>query len=152
MNPESLSPFWMGLILVLAFYCAVVLSTQLLRFLGRSRQKIGSAGHSASLEQWSKSVKFSDGQLTAMRSIWHAFKAGAIPEGADPFRHLSPLEMADLLKKCSFEYAPPSIRQSGEQAKRQKFMRELEEQGLDHIQAEVITGMKFGRLGPAHDV
>lgn len=147
----TLSGFVSGIFLVLLFFVLVVVSAGILkRFTRRGGPE--EKGGRQTLEQWARSIKFSSTQLTAMRSIWHAFKAGRLGDEVDPFRHLNPQEMADLLKKCSFEALPPELRRSAEQRERQNFMQGLEERGLDPVQAEVITGMKFGKLGPACEV
>lgn len=139
-----------GLFLLTLFFVAVILSVRMLRFFSRSG-RANALSSRMSLEQWARNLKFSSNQLTAMRSIWHAYKSGRNSQDVDPFRHLSPQDMADLLQKCSFDHIPRELRNNAELAKRQQFMQELEERGLDPVQAEVITGMKFGKIGPASE-
>jgi len=102
----------------------------------------------ADLDSWSQYVSFSNQQLVAMRSLWQWHSSGREPAG-DPLVHLSPADMADLAQKCSLECKPAEFVQPDEEKERQKFEKVLMQRGMNQIQAEIVTGMKFNMLGPA---
>lgn len=109
-----------------------------------------SGGNRQEVSRWARQVKFSDGQLTAMRSLWHWYSTGSEPR-TEPLAHLNPSELADLVHKCGVDFLPKRFRRRNEEALRHAFLEELQEKGVHEMDAEIIVGMKFGHLGPAND-
>lgn len=139
---NSLSP---GLVVTLA--CAVLLlALWAVRGLGRRSTAVV-----RNPKVWAKTVRFSNNQLTAMRSLWHWYRTDKPPQ-ADPLQHLTPSELADLISKCSEEFLPGEFRTPASAAERRALVERLERQGMESLHAEIVAGMKYGRLGPANDL
>ena len=107
-------------------------------------------GKGGGRERWSHGIRFSNQQLTAMRSLWQWYRTGRSPTSSS-LQHLSTAEVADLLTKCELDYIPRKYHTPDERDERDRFMKDLLKQGMDEVQAQVVTGMKFGRLGPARE-
>jgi hypothetical protein len=102
------------------------------------------------ISKWSKTLKFSNGQLAVMRSLWQAYKHGRLPdEGL--LSSITAADLADLVKKSDIDFMPMNLRASDEHQQRRRLVGELVNMGFDEIQAQIVTAMKFGKLGPAND-
>jgi len=138
-------PYSRGLICLAAFCLILLALMACLRLAAALKRRC--SGPMESLDQWARKVHFSNSQLTAMRSLWQWYRTGREP-GVDPLKHLDPGELADLLNKCGSEYIPEKFRSAEMEKKRQAMTSELESAGFENMQAEIVTGMKFGKLGP----
>ena len=107
-------------------------------------------GTKGGISRWAKTVSFSQGQLTAMRSLWHWYKTGRLPS-MEPLSALSTSEMADLIKKCEMTSMPREFHARNEAQRRQKLHSEVKSLGMNDLEAQVVVGMKCGKLGPAND-
>lgn len=102
------------------------------------------------ISKWSKGLKFSNGQLAVMRSLWQAYKHGRLPDDG-LLSSITAADLADLVKKSDIEFVPASLRASDEHQQRRRLVGELVNMGFDEIQAQIVTAMKFGKMGPAND-
>lgn len=106
------------------------------------------ASRARRIARWGKTVPFSNQQLAAMRSLWQWYKTGNKPL-SDPLLLLDPSEMADLDNKVDIEYKPKKLRHPNEVELRSRMMSDLESRGMNDIQAQVVTAMKYCKYGPA---
>ena len=137
-----------GLIVLLVFFGIVLASNLLISLLRFALRRLFTGKKSPGILQWSAQVTFSANQLSVMRSLWHWSKTGRRPTH-DPLASLAPAELSDLLKKCSYEYVPSALRSDSQRQEREAFVHELSAKGLDGLSADIVCGMRFGRLGPA---
>lgn len=111
----------------------------------------GSGGNrSRAVSKWSRGLKFSNGQLAVMRSLWQAYKHGRLPDDG-LLSSITAGDLADLVKKSDLDFMPAALRANDEAQQRRRLIGELVNMGFDEIQAQIVTAMKFGKLGPAND-
>ena len=103
------------------------------------------------ISKWSKGLHFSNNQLAAMRSLWHWSQTGE-PAASDPINILANHELAELLKRCELSFKPAKLRFRNEEKLRAKLMQELQNKGMNEMQAQIATGMKFCYFGPANEL
>lgn len=108
-------------------------------------------GKSRRIAKWAKKQAFSPNQLSTMRLIWQWMKNGQAPDH-DPIKVMSNNELAELINKCDLSFKPPELRYRHEAEDRLKFMREMQNKGMNEIQAQIATAMKFCYFGPANDL
>ena len=132
---------WLGI--ALAGLVALILILRIYNSLrGGSRTR--------TVSQWSRTLKFTNGQLAVMRSLWQAYKHGRLPDDG-LLSSITAGDLADLVKKSDLDFMPVRLRSPDEQQQRRRLMGELINLGFDEIQAQIVTAMKFGKMGPAND-
>ncbi len=107
-------------------------------------------GKGAGVTKWARGVRFSNGQLAAMRSLWQAYKHGRLPDEGI-LASLTAADLADLVKKSDIDFVPAALRGRDESSQRRRLVSELVNMGFDEIQAQIVTAMKFCKFGPASD-
>jgi hypothetical protein len=107
------------------------------------------AARNRRLEEWAREVvltELTSNQRQAMTDLWHAFKAGRIPD-KDPLAGLLPSERELLLHVCSDKFRPAEFG-SGSVLWRAHELS-LVERGYSPEQAEVIAGMTLSAFARA---
>lgn len=125
----------------------VVLAILLLIGIGLWRFRRGRSTRDEDVAAWAKSVTFSNRQLTVMRSLWQWHTSGREPAG-DPLKSLGPADVADLATKCSLEFKPLEFQSPGEERARRELEEVLMARGMNELQAEIVSGLKFNMIGP----
>lgn len=72
--------------------------------------------------------------------------AGGALSGMDPG------ELSDLINKTGFEIVPKSLRLPDEEQRRNLLITQLERRGMNSVEAQITSGMRFGGIGPAQGV
>lgn len=134
-------------VVVLSLIGLLLLLILVLRTYNTFRRKLGDSG---GISRWAHTVPLSQGQLTAMRSIWQWYKTGRQPP-TEPLSALSTTEMADLMAKCELSYFPKRFHAVDEVDRRKRLVKELMAMGMNELESQIVAGMKFGKLGPAND-
>ena len=142
---QSSSPIVLAGVAISALLVLLILA-RILRVVFHSE-----GGKAKALSRWARNVDFTDEQLSAMRSLWQWYRTGRKP-GSNPVSVLSATAVADLMKKCELTYLPKRFRAPDEESQRARLMKELAKIGMGEIEAHIVTGMKFGKLGAANDL
>ncbi len=112
---------------------------------------VSEEGRLRAIARWAADVKFSNAQLTAMRSLWQWYKSGHAPAG-DVLAMLNPGEMSDLIAKCEPTFLPERLQSADVEKTRKRLLKELKVLGMDDIQAQIVASMLIAQFGPARDV